>query len=96
MNVHDATEQAYKNGYAKGYAEGVNQSLRRMRIEILDAIKSNFQAKEERIVKCNNHNIPIDEENSFLQYLNGKITALRGIDDFADNLVEEMVGADNG
>lgn len=22
MNIHDATEQAYKNGYVKGYADG--------------------------------------------------------------------------
>lgn len=22
MNIHDATEQAYKNGYAKGFADG--------------------------------------------------------------------------
>lgn len=31
MNVHDATECAYKNGYEKGYEQGVRDMARRLK-----------------------------------------------------------------
>lgn len=83
-DTHWSNERAYKNGYAKG----VKEFAEKLHTEISAARDSNFKAKNERIEKYG-------AEDSFTMYCDGKIHALDGIDYFADNLVKEMVGADN-
>ena len=63
MNIHDATEQAYKNGYAKGYADAVHKFAERLK------------------------------EKFTLRWCGSKYEIIHG---WIDNIVEEMVGADNG
>lgn len=41
MNIHDATEQAYKNGYEAGYVAGKNEYRKQ-----LDLIKDSFTELE--------------------------------------------------
>jgi DNA repair exonuclease SbcCD ATPase subunit len=76
-------------------AEAYKKFCEKLHTEILEARESNFKAKDGRIAKSKKYGIPIDVEDSFLMYCDGKIHALDGIDYFAYNLIKEMVGEDN-
>jgi hypothetical protein len=71
MTEYDATETAYKNGYK----QGVEDILAEIEDEITAALKSNYKAR-----KVYN---PTDE---FGMWVQGKIDALRGIEDFFTEL----------
>ena len=73
-------------------AEAYKEFCEKLHTEILEARESNFKAKDERIAKSKKYGIPIDVEDSFLMYCDGKIHALDGIDYFAYNLLKELVG----
>ena len=87
LNAYDI-EQTKAEAY-KEFAELVQG-------EIVDAIHSNYNAKEERVAKSKKLGIPIDAEDSFLMYCDGKIHALSGINSHIDNLLKEMVGDADG
>lgn len=72
-------------------AEAYKECIEKVKEEISEALKSNYKARAEREQK-----IPIHTENEFLSYCSGKIDCLRGLDDFCDNLLKEMVGENNG
>ena len=76
-------------------AEAYKEFAENVQGEIDDAIHSNYNAKEERIVKSKKLGISIDAEDSFLMYCDGKIHALSGINEYIDNLLKELVGEDN-
>lgn len=80
---HEIKSEAYKEFYAE------------LHTEILEARNSNFKAKEERCAKFKEYGIPIDAEDSFLMYCDGKIHALDGIDYFAYETLNKMVGEQN-
>ena len=73
-------------------AEAIKEFAEDVCGEIDDAIHSNYNAKEEREAKCKKLGIPIDAEDSYLMYCEGKIHALSGIRNYIFNLVKEMVG----
>ena len=75
--------------YSEIKAESIKEFAERLKEEIVEALKSNYNAQNERILKTNK----VDE---FVKYCDGKIAALRGIDDFLDDLLKEMVGDSNG
>jgi hypothetical protein len=54
--------------------------------EIDEALKSNYRARAERIAIPN-----IDMADEFVSYCDGKIAALRGINDF----IESIIGDEN-
>lgn len=62
---------------------------KKIHTEIKNAIENNYKVKREH---QDNRNIINDE---FVMYVDGKIHALCGIDDYVDNLLKEMVGDDN-
>jgi uncharacterized protein YjgD (DUF1641 family) len=73
--------------YSEIKAEAIKDFAERVKEEIEDALKSNYKAKTEHIEK---HYQCISCD--LLATIRGKIDALRGIDDFIDNLLKEMVG----
>lgn len=73
----------------KTKAEAINEFAEKLKEEIRDAIDCNYEVIEEH----NETHKPPNAE--FVGFCNGKILALRGIDDYIDDLVKEMVGADN-
>lgn len=73
-------------------AEAYKEFYEELHTEILAARDSNFKAKEERIAKSEKYGIPIDIEDNFLMYCDGKIHALDGIDYFAYETYKELVG----
>ncbi len=78
IDIAHIKDEAYKEFYKK------------LHTEILEARDSNFKAKEERVAKSKKFDIPIDVEDNFLMYCDGKIHALDGIDYFAYEIVKEM------
>lgn len=57
--------------------------------EVLEALKSNYRVREERIKRLDEKGSSIIGDD-FLRYCDGKIDALRGISDFIDELIEKM------
>lgn len=98
MNIHDATEVAYRNGYEKGKADGRLARGKAVAIEIYVALyneiiaarESNYNAIKEREIK---HNVN-RYEDSFCEYCNGKIRALDGILNFLDELITKYTGSE--
>ena len=81
MNIHDATEQAYRNGYAKGKEDTAREICEEIEREINDAFQSNYKA------------LPLIEESEALwNRVNGKIDALRGIGWFIAELKKKYTG----
>ena len=85
----DAEIPRFKAKAVKEFAEDVQE-------EISDAIHSNYNAKEEKENKCKKLGIPANLDGGFLQYCDGKIDALSGLASYIDNLVNEIVGNNNG
>ena len=83
MKVIDMLERQLKTAKAKAYKEFADK----VHTEIEEALKSNYKAKGERLEKHN-----VGDSTDFISYCEGKIAALRGIDDFIDNLLKELVG----
>ena len=69
-------------------AEAYKEFAEKAKAEIEEALKNNYKVKKERTEKYINSN-GYDE---FMNYCNGKIDCLRGLDDFLDNLLKELVG----
>ena len=59
-------------------------------VEIREALISNYKARAERIAKPN-----VDMADEFISYCEGKIAALRGIETFIEDLLQEVVGDDD-
>lgn len=70
-----------ENAFRYGYACGAKQVLDELQSEIAAALVSNYSARTECITK--HPELPID---NFVAYCDGKIYALRGIDDFIEEL----------
>lgn len=75
MNIHDATERAYRNGYAKGKEDAAREIFEEFEEEITAALKSNYKALPQ----------VIDSDEIYHTVL-GKIDALCGIDGFIAEL----------
>lgn len=71
-------------------AEAYKECIEKVKEEIKQALDSNYKVRAERIEKHN-----VGETDDFISYCGGKIDCLRGLDDFLDNLLKEMVGEDN-
>lgn len=71
----------------KAKAEAYKEFAERLKDEIAEALKSNYKARAERIEKHN-----VGETDEFISYCGGKIDCLRGLDDFLDDLLKELVG----
>ena len=69
-------------------AEAYKEFAERVKEEIVQALESNYKAQNERLLKTNK----VDE---FVKYCDGKIITLRGLKDFLDDLLKELVGEDN-
>lgn len=87
----ECTEHHIAHIIKKAKSEAYKECIEKVKKEISEALKSNYKARAEREQK-----IPIYTETEFLSYCSGKIDCLRGIDDFLDNLIKEMVGENNG
>lgn len=72
----------------KTEAEAIKEFVDKVHTEIHQALESNYKARQERMEKYINAN----GTDEFIQYCEGKIAALRGIDDFVDETYKEMVG----
>ncbi len=68
-------------------AEAVKEFAEKVQAEIKEALESNYKARAEKEKKELNKYL----DNLFWNYCTGKIDCLRGIDNFIDNLVKEMV-----
>ena len=89
--VYTPTLEDYNKFNKKFKSEAYKECIEKVKKEISEALKSNYKARAEREQK-----IPIYTETEFLSYCSGKIDCLRGIDDFLDNLIKEIVGENNG
>jgi predicted RNase H-like nuclease (RuvC/YqgF family) len=78
--------QLYKR-LDKAKAEAYKECIEKVKEEINKALYNNYDVKAERLSKKN-----IGETDEFISYCDGKIDCLRGIDDFLDNLLKELVG----
>ena len=67
--------------------EAYKECIEKIHTEIAEALNSNYKAKAERMAKPK-----VDMADIFISYCEGKIAALRGIDDFADDILKELVG----
>lgn len=76
--------------FAKAKAEAYKEFADKIHTEIHQALESNYKARAERIEKLN-----VGETDEFISYCQGKIDALRGLDDFIDETYKETVGEDN-
>lgn len=63
-------------------AQAIKEFAESIKAEIREALKSNYKAKFEIMAKPN-----VDMADEFISYREGKIAALRGIDDFVDTLI---------
>ena len=103
INRLQAEVERLKSPFVKMYeqfedkikAEAYKEFYEELHTEILKARDSNFKAKEERIAKSKEYGIPIDVDDNFLMYCDGKIHALDGIDYFAYETLKEMESANN-
>ena len=68
-------------------AEAYKEFAEKVHTEIEQALESNYKAKGERLEKHN-----VGDSTDFISYCEGKIAALRGIDDFIDDRLKELVG----
>jgi hypothetical protein len=73
-------------------AEAIKEFADKVHTEIHGALESNYNARREHIDKWRDPNAYIGGD--FVPMVEGKITALRGIDDFIDETYKEMVGED--
>ena len=71
-------------------AEAYKECIEKVKKEINEALINNYKVRSERA-----QSIPIYTEDEFWNYCAGKIDCLRGLDDFLDNLLKELVGKDN-
>lgn len=71
---------------AKERTEAVKEFKREIRAEINEALKSNYQAKQQRIDRLDKKGIVCHDE--FCSYCDGKIHALYGIGEFIHKLLE--------
>ena len=74
----------------KAKAEAIEEFAKEIRAEIDKAIKSNQQAKKQRIDRLNEKGIVYID--NVCSCCDGKIHALCGIGEFIDNLVKEKIG----
>jgi len=72
---------------ATAKAEAYKECIEKVKEEIAEALKSNYKAKAERLEKHN-----VGDKTDFISYCGGKIDCLRGLDDFLNNLLKELVG----
>lgn len=87
ITAYHTAKGLYEQGYRK-QSEVVREIFEEIRREIKAALKSNYNAKQERVEK----QIPDD----FVSYMcEGKIAALRGIDDFIDELEQKYTEGDH-
>ena len=77
------------NSYKIHYENLVRKICCEIEEEIVVALESNYKAKRERL--ANPH---IDTADEFVAYCEGKITALRGIEDFIEELKDKYCGKD--
>ena len=92
MSLIPIMTEETKRFKAEFKAEAYKEFAEKVQGEIDDAIHSNYNAKEERQAKCKKFGIPIDAEDSFLMYCDGKIKALSGINSYIDNILNEIIG----
>ena len=76
--------------YSEIKAEAYKECIEKVKEKITEALKSNYKARSERIAK-----VEVGSADEFIAYCEGKIHCLRGLDDFLDNLLKELVGEDN-
>lgn len=79
-------EQLIKT-FGECQAEAIKEFAKEIRAEINEAIKSNQQAKKQRIDRLTEKGIVCND--NFCSYCDGKIHALCGIGEFIDNPVKE-------
>jgi uncharacterized protein YaaR (DUF327 family) len=79
-------ESKYKTAKAEAYKE----CIEKVKKEIAEALKNNYDVRSKRIAK-----VVIGSADEFISYCEGKIDCLRGLDDFLDNLLKELVGESN-
>ena len=72
-------------------AEAIKEFAKEIHNEIEKALTNNYEVRGKRMA-----NLGVAGTDEFVSQCTGKIYALRGIDEFIDNLVKEMVGDNNG
>ena len=70
--------------------EAYKELVAEIQTEIREALKSNYKARQEHIDKWRDPNAYIGGD--FVSICEGKIAALRGIDDFINDLLKEHTG----
>ena len=68
-------------------AEAYKECIEKVKEEIKQALENNYNVKSQREQKTKNFG-----EDVILHYVIGKIECLRGLDDFLDNILKELVG----
>lgn len=76
-------------------AEAIKGFAEKTQNEIKEAIESNYKAKEERVETLGKYGLPVNPEDDFLMYCDGKIHALSGLSYFVEQTAKEMVGDNN-
>lgn len=71
--------------------ESLQYDFELLREEITQALDSNYKAKSKRLAKPN-----VAMADEFITFCEGKIAALRGIDDFIDNIIKETEAENSG
>ena len=77
--------------YEQAQADAYKEVFEKVKEEIAQALENNYKVRQERIAHYENKG-ELFIGDSFVDYCNGKIDCLRGLDDFCDNLLKEFGG----
>ena len=87
MNIGNDLQNAYMDGYNTAKVEIARAIFAKLQDEISSAIDSNYRVRSEHMNKY-----PIGYNAEFIATVHGKINALRGVDDFIDDLKKKYMG----
>ena len=87
MDIGNDLQNAYTDGYNTAKVEIARAIFTELQAEISSAIESNYRVRSEHMNKY-----PIGYNAEFIATVHGKIKALRGIDDFIDELKKKYIG----
>lgn len=88
--LSDVLSDTIRIRYAEAKTEAYKEFAKKIYIEINEALAQNHKVKVERINNLMARGIKSNDE--FCYEIDGKILALRGISEFIDNILKEMMG----
>lgn len=86
---HKVKHCPYLEEFKTVKAETIKEVTEKIKEEIHEALNNNYKTRQERIAHYENKGVQSIYDD-FVQYCNGKIDALRGLDDYINSLSENL------